>query len=115
MTTATEWDEALDELRERGARWAALRPYCEALVPVVERLRVDSRVGTVVLQVSHATLVIGVTGRDRSVGLGWNPPDQYQVFFVDAYFEFVDLRCVTQGEAVEVVIHYLDQVRRLSG
>lgn len=78
MTTATEWDTALDELRERGARWAALRPYCEALLPVVERLRVDSRVGTVVLQVSHATLVIGVTGGDRRVGLGWHHLDQYQ-------------------------------------
>ena len=109
MTTV--WDAALDELRERGARWAALRPYCEALVPVVERLRLDSRVGTVVLQVSHATLVIGVPGRERRVGLGWSQPDQCQVFFVDAGFEFADLRGVTQDEAVDVVIQYLDRVR----
>jgi len=110
----TEWDAALGELRERGARWAALRAYCEALVPVVERLRADSRVGPVAIQVSHATLVIGVTGRERGVGLGWQAPDQYQVFFIDAGFEFGDLRHVTEDEAVEVVIQYLDRVRRLS-
>lgn len=109
MTTV--WDASLDELRERGARWAALRPYCEALLPVVERLSVDSRVGTVVLQVSHATLVIVVPGRERSVGLGWHHSDQYQVCFVDAGFEFADLRCVAQDEAVDLVIQYLNRVR----
>lgn len=111
MTTATEWDAARDELRERGARWAVLRPYCEALLPVLERLRADPRVGTVGLQVSHATLVITVGGRARGVGLGWDGQGHYDVFFIDPPFELAESRAVNEDATVETVLHYLDRVR----
>ena len=111
MTTAPEWDTALDEFRERGARWAALRPYCSAMLLVLERLRADPRVGTVALQVSHATLVIAVGDREHRVGLCWDGRSHYRVFFVDPGFEFVESRAVTEDDVVETVVHYLERVR----
>lgn len=111
MTMAMRWDAARDEFRERGARWAVYRPYCAAILPVLERLRADPRVGTVALQVSHATLVIAVPGRKRGVGLGWDGQSQYEVFFIDPPFEFAEWRAVAEEAAVETVVHYLDRVR----
>lgn len=111
MTTAQEWDAVLDELRERGARWPSLRPYCTALLPVLERLRADPRVGSVALQVSHATLVIKVSGRERRVGLCWDGLRHYGVFFVDPGFEFAESRDVNEDDVIETVVHYLDRVR----
>jgi hypothetical protein len=111
MTTAQEWDAALDELRERAARWAALRPYCAAILPILERLRKDPRVRTVALQVSHATLVIDVSGRERRVGLCWDGLSHYRVFFVDPGFEFAESKEVDEDDVVETVVRYLDRVR----
>lgn len=111
MTTATEWDAARDELRERGARWAALRHHCAAILPVLERLRADPRVGTVALRVSHATLVIAVGGRKRGVGLGWDGQGHYEVFFIDPPFEIAESRSAKDDAVVETVVHYLERVR----
>ena len=65
--TTAEWDAAIEEFRNRE-RWAVLRPACAPIVPVLERLRCDPRVGSVRLQVSHATLVVGVLGNEHRVG-----------------------------------------------
>jgi hypothetical protein len=111
MTTALEWDAALDEFRERNARWAALRPYCAAMLLVLERLRADPRVGTVALQVSHATLVIEVGGLKRRISLGWDVRGHYKVSFVDPGFEFAESRVANEDDVVETVVHYLDRLR----
>jgi hypothetical protein len=111
MTMASEWDAALDEFRKRSAHWAALMPYCSAIIPVLERLRADPRVGTVALQVSHATLVIEVGDRNRRVGLCWDGERHYGVFFVDPGFEFSERRAVTEHDVVETVVRYLDHLR----
>src|SRR3954464_4535195 len=111
MTTVSEWDIAAAEFRQKGTRWAVLRPHCAALLPVLERLHADPRIGTVSLQVSHALLVIEVSGGKRRVGLGWDGQAQYEVFFVDPGFEFAEFRAVSGDEVVETVVHYLDDVR----
>ena len=111
MTTVTTWDAALNELRDRGERWGAVRPHCEAIALVIERLRADPRIGAVELQVSHATLVIGSTGAKRRVGIGWDGAHGYEVFFVDPGFEFIDFTIANNAEAVETVIRYLDRAR----
>jgi hypothetical protein len=111
MTTATTWDAALHELLDRGERSGALRPHCEAVALVIERLRADPRIGAVELQVSHATLVIGSAGAKRRVGIGWDGTHGYEVFFVDPGFEFIDFTIAKNADVVETVIRYLDCAR----
>jgi hypothetical protein len=111
MTSPTEWQSTLDELRNKGARWRAIAPHCSAIAWLVERLRIDPRVGKVSLQVSHATLVIGVTGIGRRVGIGWDAAGHYEVFLVEPGFVFVGPENVTHTNVVDVVIRYLDGIR----
>jgi hypothetical protein len=56
-------------------------------------------------------LVIAVPGRERGVGLGWDGQSHYNVFFIDPPFEIAECRAVSENDAVETVVDYLDRVR----
>jgi hypothetical protein len=110
QSDAAEWDVAIEELRGRGASSTALEPACTAVVSALQRLRSDPRAGGVSLQVSHASLIMSVRGRELRVGLCWDG-ENYGVFLVEPDFAFSERTTAFEDEVADTVVRYLDRVR----